>query len=523
MIAVCGLIAAAAAIAGIAHRFQLSAPLVLVVVGAAASAIPGVPDYALDPSIALFLILPPLVYSAALDSSYLGFRKNLRPIGLLSVGLVLFTTVVVGYVVHWAIPDIPLAAAFALGAIVAPPDAVAAIAVGRSLGLPRRVLTILGGEGLVNDATALTAYRVASAAAIGEGFSLLQGAGMFLLAAVGGVAIGLLLAPAMHWLRLRMKNPVLENVLSVLAPFVGYLVAETVHASGVLTVVTIGLYLGHRENRTSPAARLIAHSLWKTIDFVLESVVFLLIGMQLPVVLRGLAGRSPLVLVAEGLLVTALVIVLRVIWVFPGTFLPRILSRRISEREQPAPTWRTVAVVSWAGMRGVVSLAAAFALVERFPARDLVLWLTFCVVLGTLVGQGFTLPWLIRKLGVSGTDPAADNLAEAAAQQRAARAAIERLDVLVAAEDGALPGGVADQLREWQERQALSAWERLGSGAGPGQRETPSEAFRRLRREMLDAERAVFVELRDAGRIDDEVLRRVQRELDFEDAMYARG
>lgn len=534
-IEVFALVIGAVTVAGLSRRLNVSAPILVVLVGLAVSFVPGIPDYELDPELVLVLFLPPLLYSAALESSYVGFRANLRPIGLLSIGLVIVTTLAVGYVVHWT-TDLPLAVSFVLGAIVAPPDAVAATAVGRTLGLPRRMLTILGGESLVNDGTALTAYRVGLAAVLGGGVSLLAGFGAFLIAMVGGVAVGLVLAPVFHWLRQRLVNPVQENVLSVVTPFVAYLAAEELHygelygASGVLSVVVVGLYLGHRESETSFAARLQARAVWKMVDLLLESVVFALIGLQLRTVLEALRegdGYTPATLAWYAVVTVGVVVAIRILWVFPATYLPRRLSPRIRERE-PAPPWTSPAIVSWAGMRGVVSLAAAFAIPEvlddgaPFPGRDLVLYLTFCVVLGTLVLQGLSLPWLIRRLGVVGQESYGDNLAEADAQQRAIRAALERLDALVAEEDPGPPHGVEDRLRSWAEARQLGAWERLGGGSGPDGRETPMVVFRRLRREMLVRERDVFVELRDSGRIDDEVLRRVMYELDLEEAMLQR-
>ncbi len=518
------LVLAASVVAGVARRLALPPAIVLVVAGVVASFVPGVPSFTLDPEVVLLLFLPPLLYAATLDSSYLGFRSNLRPIGLLSIGLVLFSTLAVGWVAYALVPGLPLAAAFTLGAIVAPPDAVAAMAIARRVGLPRRLVTILGGESLVNDATALTAYRVAVAAVVSGSFSLLQGVGQFLIAAVGGVAIGLVVAPVLHRLRLRLRDPLLENTLELLAPFGVYFAAERIHASGVLSVVVVGLYLGHRAPESTYATRLLAHSIWKIVSFLLESVVFALIGLQLRTILGALSyGIGDAVWYALVILATA--IVARFAWVFPATYLPRRLSRRIRERD-PYPPWQYPVVVSWAGMRGVVSLAAAFAIPLRtgsgqpFPGRELILFLTFCVIFGTLVVQGLTLPVVIRRLDLQTQESYTDNLAEAAAQHQAARAALERLELLT--RDVEPPDGVVDRLRQLAERRELGAWERLGSGPGPGATETPTAAFRRLRREMLAAEREVFVRLRDERRIDDEVLRRVLHELDLEEAMIAR-
>ena len=550
----------AAIVSGVARRVGVPSPIALVLAGIAATLVgvlPGVsvPDIRLDPDIVLLVFLPPLLYSAALESSYVNLRANVRPILLHSVGLVVFTTVVVAVTAHH-VAGLPWPAAFVLGAVVAPPDAVAATALGRSMGLPRRVLTILGGESLFNDATALSLFRVGLAAAAG-GLTLWRGLGTFLAAAVGGLLIGLVLAPLTHRLRIRITEPVLENTVAVLLPFAVYVLAESVHASGVVAVVVLGLYLGHHEIGTSFAARLQARAVWRMLDFLLESIVFLLIGLQVvPIVQRAMDDTSAVQLVRDGIVVVAVVVVARIVWVFPSTYLPRRLSRRLRERD-PAPPWQEPAVLSWAGMRGVVSLAAAFAIPHtlngrQFPGLDLVLYLTLCVVLGTLMVQGLSLPAVIRRLGVVGREENADVLAEAQVQHAAARAAVDRLDTLLAEGDD-LPEGVETRLREQAEHRANSAWERLGGGgagmprvepdpdplrgeAGSGVEaaaraaheaedmghETPARVFRRLRREMLEAERAVFVDMRNAGRIDDEVLRRVMNELDLEEAMLAR-
>lgn len=524
------LVIGAVVVAGVAKKLKVSAPILLVVVGLAVGSIPGLADdYSLtklDPEVVLFLTLPPLLYAEASESSYLGMRQAARALGLLSVGLVLATTIIVGVVMHYAC-GLSLAAAFMLGALVAPTDAVAATAIGRSLGLPRRILTVLGGESLLNDATGLTAYRVALAAAIGGGVSIWEGGGAFILAAVGGIAVGLIAGPILHWVRVRVDNPVLDNVLALLIPFVVYAIAESIHvgqfvASGVLAVVVVGLYLGHRKTQAGYSSRLIASGVWKMVKFFLESIVFALIGLQLPIIVfnSGL-NMSPVAWIASGVGVVLLVIVVRIAWVYPATYLPRLMFKRVRERD-PYPNWRQPAIVSWAGMRGVVSLAAAFAIPETVPGRALILYLVFCVVLGTLIIQGLTLPAVIRKLGISANDAFADNLAEANAQQAAIRAAVERLEALLDEEEVEPPDGVADRLRAWAESRQLGAWERLGGGPGPGAKETPSAAYRRLRREMLTAERAVFVRMRDSREIDDEVLRRVTHELDLEEAMLAR-
>lgn len=520
------LLAGAAAVAGVARRLNLSAPLLLVVAGLAVSFVPGVAEYELEPEVVLYLILPPLLFAAAWQSSVINFRQNARAIGLLSVGLVLFTTVVVGLAVHAVLPDMPLAAAFALGAIVSPPDAVSATAVGRQVGLPRRLVTILAGESLINDATALTAYRVAVTSAAVGGFSVLEGIGEFLAAAGGGVVVGYLLARVVELLLRHLRDPLLENTLVLLTPFVGYAVAEEVgyhdyHGSGVLAVVVAGLYLGHRSPRRQTAAtRLQGTAVWRIIEFLLESVVFALIGLQLPAVLENLSGRPTGEVVVAAGVTLGVTVAARFVWMYPGTYLPRLVPR-IAARD-PSPPWTHPTVLAWAGMRGVVSLAAAFALPPRFPERDLILFLTFVVVIGTLLLQGLTLPALIRRLGVVGREEQQDLIEEAGAQHAAANAALERLDRELA-DEGTVPEDVVTRLREKAELRQLSAWERLGArDAGQGYTEPPTVSFRRLRRAMIDAERDVFIELRDRGRIDEEVLSRVQRELDLEESILDR-
>ncbi|MBM9619425.1 Na+/H+ antiporter [Streptomyces zhihengii] len=517
-----GLIAVSAAVAGAARRTPVPAPLLLVTVGLIASYVPGVPEYHLDPHIVLPLILPPLLHTAALDSSYLDLRANIRPVALLSVGYVLFATVVVGYLAYVFVPDLPLTAALVLGAVVAPPDAVAATAIARKLGLPHRITTILQGESLVNDATAITAYKVALAAAIGAGASWAAGFGEFLLASVGGIVVGLVLMLPIHWLRTRLKEPLLQNTLSLLIPFIAYAAAEEVHASGVLAVVVVALWLGHHSSQVDFATRLQEEAVWKMVSFVLESAVFALIGLQLAIVVEDLGpyGVGEALWYAVAVFVT--VVVVRFVWVYPATFLPRRLSRRVRERE-PDTNWTAPVIVGWAGMRGVVSLAIAFSIPlvmedgEPFPARSLVLFLTFTTVIGTLVVQGLTLPPLIRLLKLPGRDVYAETLAEAQAQSEASAAAERRLDELLADERNTLPQPLADRLRTVLERRRNAVWERLGA-VNEITGESADDIYRRLAREMIAAERDVFVSLRDQRRIDDEMMRTLLRRLDLEEA-----
>lgn len=515
------LVAGSAAVAGAARRTPVPAPLLLVAAGLAVSFVPGIPDYTLDPDVVLPLLLPPLLYTAAVDSSYLDLRAQVRTVALLSVGYVLFAALVVGWVAYLIVPGLPLTAALVLGAVVAPPDAVAATAVARRVGLPARITTVLQGESLLNDATAITAYKVALAAAVGEGATWAGGVREFLVAAIGGVGVGLVLMAPLHWLRIRLKEALTQNTLSLLIPFAAYGIAEQVHASGVLAVVTVALYLGHRAWEVDFATRLQEEAVRRMAAFVLESSVFALIGLQLPVVLRGLGSYRVTDAVWYAVVVFLVIVVTRFAWVYPVTFLPRLL-RRVREREDN-PTWRGAMVTAWAAMRGVVSLAIAFSVPPvlhdgtPFPGRSMILFLTFTTVIGTLVVQGLTLPPLIRALRIPGRDPQADTLAEANAQAQASLAAERRLEELLADERNALPPPLADRLRGVLERRRNSVWERLGQ-TNPVTGESVDDTYRRLSREMIGAERAVFVRLRDSRLIDDEMLRILLRRLDLEEA-----
>jgi monovalent cation/hydrogen antiporter len=515
-------------LAAVARRFDVSAPLALVVAGLAAGLIPGFKQIELDPELVLYVLLPPLLWSAGMESSYVALRRNIRPIGLLAVGLPLATTLAVGFVAYKTVPELTVAAALTLGAIVAPPDAVSATAIGRRLRLPRRVMTLLGGESLLNDATALTAYKVSLAAAIGTAATWNSGLATFALAAVGGVVVGLALGFVISFIRWRLDDPLVESALGLVAPFIIYLTAEQIHGSGVLAVVVAALILGQHSTQASYATRLQDTAVWKAVQLVLESFAFLMIGLQLPTVVGELKGITAKVILISSVAVLATVILVRIAWVFLFAFLPRLLSRAVRERE-PAPTPAQVFVVAWAGMRGVVSLAAAFGVPMTtlsgapFPGRPQLVFLTFVVVIGTLLLHGLTLPWLIRRLGVQGDEARTDAIAAAAAQDKAARAAADRLDELLAEEEVTdVHERAADVLRGWNTRRRNAAWERLGRDEEEIG-ESPASAFRRLRLEMLAAERATFIAERDNGQIDDEVLREVLRGLDLEEATLNRA
>jgi monovalent cation/hydrogen antiporter len=497
------------ALTAVAQRIRVSAPLLIIVVAVGLSFVPWIPNFQLDPDVVLFVLLPPLLYAAARGSSLIGIRRSTRPIGLLAIGLVIVTALAVGAVTHALLPDSSWGAAIALGAVVAPPDAVAATAVARRTGLPRGLVTLLEGESLFNDATALVLLRVSVAAAVAGAFSPMQTIGYFLLAAVGGVVIGLIAGYVIGFVRRHMSSPLLTTGISIITPFAVYLLAEAAYASGVIAVVMAGLLLAHRSPMDqSPAARLTEESFWATIQLLLEGAVFALIGLQLTDIIAGVSDRWPTVLVVS-VVVLAVAVLVRPAWVFGLVYVARIAPWAFHGRPKPGG----LAVVSWAGMRGVVSLAAAQTLPLGMAHRDMFVLVTMVVILFTLGVQGATLPGLIRRVGVMPPDPRQDALAVARAQQRATDAAKERLTELGAEEK--LPDRLVMTLRKMLDLQAYSAWEQLGDQEA----ETPTQLYRRLRREVVTAQRGVLIELRGAGELEEELLRDLQRRLDLEESL----
>ena len=503
--------------AALARRLGFVAPLVLLVAGLGLSFVPGFPSAHLDPDLVLIGILPPLLYVAALQTSVPAFRRALRPILLLAVGLVLVTAFVVGFVVHLMLPAVPLAACVALGAIVAPPDAVSATAVARRVGLPRRVVTILEGESLLNDATALVLLRVSAAALGGGAVGFWPIAGEVTLKAGGGVLIGLAAAYVAAALHRKIEDALLDDAVSLLTPFVVVIVAEELDSSSVVAVVITGLYLGHRiPYLLSPTSRLQMEAVWRLVGFLLEGVVFLLVGLQLRSIWQNLekvAGTTVTVTLA----VLGSVIAVRFLWMY-AVYFARLVPRRRDAASRPPAT--VPAVIGWAGMRGVVTLAAEQTLpppggmIPPYP-QNLFIFVAFAIIVLTLLLQGTTLPWLAVRLGVRQDTSAEDALAEAGVQYQAGRAALRALEEHA---DGA-PPAVVDRLRALVDSRSNNAWERLGSQ----RQETPSAAYGRLRREMINAERHVFKVARNEGRIPEEVLTRAQRDLDLEESQLQRS
>ena len=510
------LVVVVATVAGLAERFGRSGPLLLVIVGVGVSFVPGVKPLHLDPDVVLFGFLPPLLYAAAIRTSLVDFRANRQAILLLSVGCVIFSTGVVGVVAWWAIPSLSWAAAFCIGAVVAPPDAVAATSVGRRVGMPRRMVTILEGESLVNDATALVALN-AAVGAVSSHLSLPRVGLDFVVAAGGGAAIGLIVALILGFVRKHIDDPVLDTTLSFVAPFAAFIPAEEIHASGVLSVVVTGLLLGHKSPvLQSASSRIAENTNWRTISFLLENVVFALIGLQL----RGIVDdvrRLPVSFthsLISCLAILAAAVLARIIWVFSTAVLYRHGTRNTRANAWSYPV---ATVVSWAAMRGVVTLAAVFLLPDTIPQLPVLKLAAAVVVAGTLLGQGLTLPPLVRRLHLPHPDPAEDALHTAALVTAANQAGLSRLDQLI---DDDTPSEVVAQLRERSARRSNNAWERLGRTQA--ELEPPSVTYRRLRIEMLGAERRSIIEARDTGALDDEVLRNALAAVDVEESLLDR-
>jgi CPA1 family monovalent cation:H+ antiporter len=511
--AVLALIAACIGFALLARRWNLPYAVILVLGGMVLAFIPGLPGVTLDPQIALAFFLPPLLQASAWRTDWRAFRANIRPILLLAVGCVLFTAVLIAAVAKLLIPGLPWAAAVALGAIVAPPDAVAAAAVLQRLPIPRRIVTVLEGESLVNDATALVLYRFAIVAVAAGGIALESAAASFFLVSIGGIAVGWAVGRAAVWSFSRLDDPLLETATSFIACFASFLAAEALHLSGVIAVVTTGLVMGQLQHRViSPETRVVSRAVWNFIEFVLTSLIFILVGLQLRDILARIADRGVVELGLLAVAISAALVASRFLWVFPATYLPRLIPA--VRRHDPAPPLGHVVVISWAGMRGVVSLAAALALPLDFPERDLLVFLAFCAILATLVLQGTTLEWVITRFRV--TERRATGMAaeEAAARRHVAHATLAEIERR--AED-ILEGPVAqDLVAEYRDKARIFH----GVASGGGQAEL--EARMRIRLAALRVgRRALLDHHRDDG-LPDETLAALEAEIDLEELRMLR-
>jgi monovalent cation/hydrogen antiporter len=503
----------------LAHWLSIPYPILLVLGGLTLGLVPGVPEVELDPDLVLVLFLPPLLYAAAFFTDLRSLRDNARPLSLTAIGLVLLTTVVVAVLAHEVI-GMNWAVAFALGAIVSPTDPIAATEIMRRVGAPRRIVNMVEGESLFNDASALVAYRVAVAAAVGGSFSLLDASLEFVGAAAGGVAIGLVVGYVVAAIRRRLEDPTTEITISLFTGYAAYLPASELGLSGVLAAVTAGIYLGWRASELiSPTTRLQAFGTWEVLGFLVNAVLFMLIGLQLPVIVDGLAGRPWLEPVGYAALVVAAVIGTRFLWLFTTPYVIRALDRRPQQRLRRSSARERV-VLAWSGMRGAVSLAAALALPLEtdagapLPDRELVLFIAFAVILVTVVGEGLTLPALTRwlRVGDDGDDEGAEELR---ARLTTAKAAIDSLDQL-GAEDWTRDDTIerVRALYEFRKRRfAAQAGKIEDDGI-----EDRSLTYQRMMHVIFSAQRQALIGLRNQGDISSEVMRRIERELDLEES-----
>jgi monovalent cation/hydrogen antiporter len=518
------LLIAIAAVAIVAARLKIPSAILLVITGVALALLPGLPAVQIAPDVLLLLVLPPVIYSSAVAMSWREFRFNLRPISLLAVGCVVFTTVAVAAASHWVI-GLSWQVGFVLGAIVSPPDAVAPLSIARRMCLPRRITVILEGEGLANDATALILYRFAVAAAVGGAFSIGHAVGTFITIVIGEVLWGI----ATGWLMLRLRrwvrDPRIEILLSVLTPFVAYWPPQHLGGSGVLATVTTGLYISWNGLRLiSAPTRLQGIFFWDFLMYVIEGMVFLLTGLQARTLFAGVKSYPAKELVISAAVVSVVVIATRFIWMYPATYLPRWLVPAIA-RKDPAPPWQWPFVLAFTGVRGIVSLAAALAIPFEidtgvpFPHRDLVLLLTFVIVMVTLVGQGLTLPWVIRKLGLANAgrrERLEGRAAEIEARRRAVESVIERLDRLAA--ENRLPEEICARLRAHHRERLKGIELRIYDDEGHKERVNLLDG---IELEVVNAEREFINDLYSRGELKDEARRRIERGLDLREAELA--
>ncbi len=508
------LLLCAVALGWVARRLNFPYPIALVIGGAALGFLPELPQLPFDPQFILVLVLPPILYQTALLTSWRDFKANIGPISLLAVGLVIATTLAVGAALRFVVPDIPWAAAFVLGAIVSPPDAVAATAIMTRLNVPRRVVTILEGESLVNDASGLVLYKFAVAAVLTGAFSFLDASAQFVGVAIGGMIIGVLLGRFFVFIHRHLGDVFIEVLMTLSVPYITYILAESLHVSGVLAVVAAGLVRGrYSPEIVSAEMRIIARSVWNLLVFLLTSLVFILIGLQLSGIVGRLTGYSATELVLYGTLVSAVAIAVRFAWIYPATYLPRMLSARLRERD-PAPAEAELFIMSWCGMRGIVSLAAALALPlaleggAPFPGRDLIIFLTFVVIAVTLVVQGLSLALLIRTLRV-GTDWS-EHEEEQHARFALGKAAIAAIDELAAKES--VPGEMAERIRaEFAEKVRIAppGGHVLSGGA---------DVAKRLRGAAIRAERQELIRIWRENKISDDVLHHLEEDLDYQES-----
>ena len=508
--------------AALASKLKTPYPIVLVVAGLLVSFLPGIPKIELNADVIFLLVLPPLLYSAAWTTSWREFRFNLVSISLLAFGLVAFTVAGVAVAAPLVFAGFTWQMGFVLGAVVSTTDAIAATSIARRVGLPQAIVDLLEGESLVNDATGLLALEFGLALVVQSRTPTLAGAvGRLCYLTVAGIAIGLVIGVVVEWFENRIDDGPIEIAVSILVPYGAYLAANHARASGVLAVVACGLYLSRKSARFfSPRVRLQAWSVWEALSFALNGLVFVLIGLQLPYVMNGIRSYSRKELVLYGALFSGLLILLRLVWTYPGSRIGYWLRTGLLHQKYAKPEVRGVFVVGWTGMRGVVALAAAMALPETltdgrpFPQRNLIIFLTFCVILVTLVLQGLSLPWLIRKLGLAG--PSGPNCEEREARRMMTRAALEKLQQVRGTGGKEFAELYADIESHYQHR--LAVLDDKGDDDKTGK---VHSRMMDVTLELLRAERDAAIALREQGRINDEVLRQLERELDLRESELA--
>jgi Na+/H+ antiporter len=510
------LLAVVTALAQITDLIRVPYPILLVLAGIGFGLFPGLPQIVLTPDVVFLIFLPPILYAAAWTTSWPDFKAAKRPITLLAIGCVLFSTCAVAWIAHTFIDGFSWAEAFVLGAIISPPDAVAAAASTKGLNIPKRITTILEGESLVNDATGLIAYRYAVTAVVTGAFSLWQATYQFFIVAVGGIVLGLVMGYIFKWIhKITPDNATTDTTMTFIAPYIVYLFAESIHISGVLAVVTCGLFLSWNSSEIfSQQTRLQAYGTWDTVIFILNGIIFILIGLQLPFIWEKINDHfPPSTLMWYGTIVSAAVIIGRIIWVYPGTYVPRWLFKSIREREK-GTNIRTASIVAWSGMRGVVSLAAALALPltiegsKPFPHRDLIIFLTFCVIFATLVFQGLTLRPLIRLLGIKADGK--EQEVEQAVRMKIASSIIEHIEENYALLNDEILNQIKTKYEiRIQRLQKDPSFQKLSA--------EQIDELQKIQRTLVAMERNHLLSLRRESSVSDEILRKIEYELDLEE------
>ncbi len=509
----------------LSKKIKISYPILLVLAGLVIGFVPSMPQVELDPEIVFLIFLPPLLYAAAWNTSWKDFWENRRPISLLSFGLVIFTSIAIAFLSNAIIPDFPLAYGFLLGGIISPPDAVAATSVLQDLRIPKRIVTILEGESLINDASSLIVFRFALAAILTGSFSIGEATGSFFMVAVLGIAVGIVLAFIIYWVhKLLPTDANTDTAITLISPYIMYLVAEQFHLSGVMAVVSGGLFLTFRSHKIFDYnTRMQTYAVWDVLTYLLNGLVFILIGLQLPTIVGELEAGTMASAILYAVIISVVTILIRIIWVYPGAYIPRMLFPSIRNKE-PRPSGKTVFLVAWSGMRGVVSLASALSIPltlngAAFPHRSLLLFITFVVILITLVFQGLSLPWLIRTLKVEENTSEAEEELDLAIRLQMADAVVDYLNLNYADEIKEIEA--YQRVKERYERMAQHTYRRLVDGEASGPDFLPG--YRRMLRELVHVKRQALQRLNKEDLYSLEMIREKEYELDLEEARLDEG